>query len=242
MPAAVLLNYLKDKGSLNPFYSPNISTLGEPHLAVILQALWLDGAWAEYKTGPSYTWSLVRFRMRSGWFCWMRANWTPSPFHRSSFEVSHITFYCHYSAPKSQTDVKVLVGEGAQTVSHGGVSGVSEQQVPVDIYSRSLWKAQQYPTSLTCQGLPCHTQYHSCPPGGHMWWPHGTAAVSSDRSQAIDCWAPPLPGASSGTSQFIRWKGRYGTQHVNWQILSGAGVRKILRKSTNPMGGPDFDD
>lgn len=80
------------------------------------------------------------------------------------------------------------------------------------------------------------------PPGGHMLWPHGTAAVSFDRSQAIDCWAPPLPGASSGTSQFIGWKGRDGTQHVNWWILSGAGGRKILRKSPNPMGGPDFDD
>lgn len=173
MLAAVLLNYLKDKG-LNPFYSPNISALGKPHLAIILQAWWLVGAWVEYKSGPNYTWPLVRFRMQSGWFRWMRANWTASPFHRSSFEVSHISFYCHYSALKSQTDVKAMVGEGAQTVSHGGHSGVSEQQAIVDIYSGSLWKAQQYPTSLTCQGLPCHRQYHSCPPGGHMLWPHGT--------------------------------------------------------------------
>lgn len=47
MLAAVLLNYLKDKGSLNPFYSPNISALGEPHLAVILQLWWRGGARAE---------------------------------------------------------------------------------------------------------------------------------------------------------------------------------------------------
>lgn len=96
------------------------------------------------------------------------------------------------------------MGEGAQTVSHGGLSRVSEQQAPVDIYSRSLWKAQQYTTSLTCQGLrvtdsttPVLLEATCC---GLM----GPAAVSSDRSQAIDCWAPPPPGASAGTSQFIR--------------------------------------
>lgn len=76
---------------------------------------------------------------------------------------------------------------------------------------------------FTCQGFPCHTQCCSCPPGDHMLGPHGTTAVSSDRSQAIDCWALPLPGASSGTSQFIRWRGRDGTQNVDWWILSGVG-------------------
>lgn len=72
---------------------------------------------------------------------------------------------------------------------------------------------------LTCQGLrvtdsttPVLLEATCC---GLM----GPAVVSSDRSQAIDCWAPPPPGANSGTSQFIRWKGRDGTQHVNWQIF-----------------------
>lgn len=97
-----------------------------------------------------------------------------------------------------------MVGEGAQTVSHGGHSGVSEQQDIVDIYSAPSGRhsSTQPPSPVrvyrvTDSTTPVLLEATCC---GLM----GPAAVSSDRSQAIDCWAPPPPGASSGTSQFIR--------------------------------------